>query len=145
ARYARGLEAPLPQALQVVDDIVRSGLGQTTALVTEEVGEIQQIAAIRGESISGRSLLGLQGPEILNHHVGHRVTTSNLITAVAISETDVGAWCSRVTVTRGAPAVRGAEASRGVPAARTSRVRRSPPRTARSLRRPPLRARGARA
>src|SRR5439155_17355252 len=42
-------------------------------------------------SISGGPLLGLQGPEILNHHVGHRVTTSNLITAVAIRETDAGA------------------------------------------------------
>jgi len=87
ASDARGAEAPLPQAFQIDDEVVGSEVGKRATLAAEELGEVGEIVAVGGESISGRPLLRLQGPEILNDRLGHRVTTSNLITALANRET----------------------------------------------------------
>src|SRR2546425_5667861 len=87
ARDARGAEAPLPQAFQIDDEVVGSKVPQRATLAAEELGKVGEIAAVGGESISGRPLLRLQGPEILNDRRGHSVTTSNLTTALENHET----------------------------------------------------------
>src|SRR2546427_457642 len=87
ARDARGAEAPLPEAFQIDDKVVGREARKCTTLAVEEVGEVGEIAAVGVESISGRSLLRLQGPEILNDRPGHSVTTSNLTTTLENHET----------------------------------------------------------
>ena len=72
-------QAAAAQALDVAHDVVRVHGGERTA--PEEVEEVGEVAAVGDESIRGRSLLRLQGPEILRYSVGHRVTTSDYITA----------------------------------------------------------------
>src|SRR5580765_1171449 len=69
-----------PQALEVPDDIVGAGAAQCAVLVVEELGEVGQIATVGTESISGGPPLCLEGAEILDYDIGHRVTTSDSIT-----------------------------------------------------------------
>jgi len=87
ASDARGAEASPAKAVQVDDQVVGSEVGECAPHASEKLGEVGEITAVGGESISGRPLLRLQGPEILNDRLGHRVTTSNLITALANRET----------------------------------------------------------
>jgi hypothetical protein len=49
-------------------------------VIVEESGEVGEIAAVGAESISGGPPLCLEGAEILDDHIGHRVTTSDSIT-----------------------------------------------------------------
>src|SRR5439155_968935 len=87
ARDARGPEAAPPEPCQIRDEIVGRETCEGAAVAAEELGEVDEVAAVGGESISGRPLLRLQGAEIPNDDLGHRVTTSNLITAPTNRET----------------------------------------------------------
>src|SRR5262249_48058814 len=80
ARDARRAQPADSQALEISDDGVGPGPTQTALVVAEEVGEVGEIAAVGTESISGGPPLCLEGAEILDDRIGHRVTTSDSIT-----------------------------------------------------------------
>src|SRR5882724_2634694 len=75
-------QAARPQTLEVPDDIVGAGAAQRAVLIVEELGEVGEIAAVGTESISGGPPLCLEGAEILDYDIGHRVTTSDSITTL---------------------------------------------------------------
>src|SRR5262249_30580454 len=81
-RDARRPKPARAQALEISDDVVWSGATQTALVVAEEVGEVGEIAAVGTESISGGPPLCLEGAEILNDRIGHRVTTSDSSTGL---------------------------------------------------------------
>src|SRR5216117_1603498 len=87
ARDARGPEAAPPEPCQIRDEIVGRETCEGAAVAAEELGKVGEVAAVGGEGISRRPLLRLQGAEIPNDDLGHRVTTSNLITAPTNRET----------------------------------------------------------
>src|SRR5439155_24478734 len=82
SRHAGGAKAARAQTLKVSDEIVRAGPMDRAPLVVQELREVGEIATVGGESIPGRPPLRLESPEILNHHIGHRVTTSDSITTL---------------------------------------------------------------
>ena len=51
-------------------------------LSVQELREVGEIAAVGTESISGGPPLCLEGTEILDYDIGHRVTTSDSITTL---------------------------------------------------------------
>src|SRR2546428_5279441 len=79
SRDAGGPETAGPQALEVFDDVVRTGPAEAPTMIVQKLGEVGEIAAVGVESIPGRPPLSLKGAEILNDHIGHRVTTSDSI------------------------------------------------------------------
>src|SRR5262245_57894501 len=79
-RNARRPEAAGFEPLEIADDVVGSGTAQSAVVVVEELGEVGEVAAVGTESISGGPPLCLEGAEILDDHIGHRVTTSDSIT-----------------------------------------------------------------
>ena len=82
SRDARRAQAAGAQTLQVSDDVVGPGAAQTAVVIVEELGEVGEIAAVGTESISGGPPLCLEGAEILDYDIGHRVTTSDSITTL---------------------------------------------------------------
>src|SRR5262249_12533360 len=80
ARDARRPEAAGSQALEVADDVVGSGTVERAMVVVEELGEVGEVAAVGTESISGGPPLCLEGAEILDDRIGHRVTQADSIT-----------------------------------------------------------------
>src|SRR5437870_3741035 len=70
------------QPREIPDDVVGAGAAETTMLSVQELREVGEIAAVGTESISGGPPLCLEGAEILDYDIGHRVTTSDSITTL---------------------------------------------------------------
>jgi hypothetical protein len=86
SRDAGRAQAAGPEALEISDDVVGSGATKTAVLGVQELREVGQIAAVGAESISGGPPLCLEGAEILDDRIGHRVTTSDSITTLGNRE-----------------------------------------------------------
>src|SRR5512138_2012024 len=131
-RDARGPQPAGAQALEVLEDIVGADPAERTAMIAQETGEIGEIPAVRVESIPGCPPLSLEGAEILNDDIGHRVTTSDNITTVPPGEARSP---PRVALrSRRSRRARAARRAAPAPSAPTCRARRWRPR--RPLRRP---------
>src|SRR5262249_32214239 len=92
SRDARGPEAAGAEALEVLDDVVGADPAERATVIAQEPGEIGEIPAVCVESIPGRPPLSLEGAEILDDNIGHRVTTSDNITTFPLGEAP--AWSS---------------------------------------------------
>src|SRR5512138_2412602 len=128
-RDARGPQPAGAQALEVLEDIVGAHPAERAAMIAQETGEIGEIPAVRVESIPGCPPLSLEGAEILNDDIGHRVTTSDSITTLHRGEASAS-WRRRATALRSRRLrrVRAARRAAAAPSTPTCRARRWPPR-----------------